>query len=110
MARTYAETRRAFRFLNLAQNSSLNDLYCVYIVLALGLAQRTPPGKAPEQDAGLNLLTVAEMTGIPRETARRKIHRLIESGFVVRHPSGEYGLTSSAILEKVVGPLMSPAI
>lgn len=35
-----------------------------------------------------NALSIAESTGIPRETVRRKVNKLIERGWVVREPSG----------------------
>lgn len=37
---------------------------------------------------GVNLLSIAEITGIPRETVRRKVARLIAEGSVTRREDG----------------------
>ncbi len=31
---------------------------------------------------GLSMLTIGELTGIPRETVRRKVHRLVDMGYL----------------------------
>jgi hypothetical protein len=44
---------------------------------------------------GVNGQSVAESLGIPKETARRKIHELIEAGWIVRH-EGQLHFTARA--------------
>lgn len=43
-----------------------------------------------EAQRGVNALSVAEATGIPRETTRRKIKKLIELGAILEVRRGEY--------------------
>ncbi len=43
-----------------------------------------------------NMLSVAEASGIPRETVRRKVAKLIELGFVARDPDGTLAATRKA--------------
>ncbi len=45
-----------------------------------------------DQQRGCNALSVAESTGLPRETVRRKINRLIEMGILARRGAGDYVL------------------
>lgn len=42
----------------------------------------TLPGNLPQAIKRLNTTTLSKISGIPRETVRRKINRLIELGFV----------------------------
>lgn len=42
----------------------------------------TPPGNLPQAVKRLNTTTLSKISGIPRETVRRKINKLIELGFV----------------------------
>lgn len=42
----------------------------------------TPPGSLPQVIKRLNTTTLSKISGIPRETVRRKINRLIELGLV----------------------------
>lgn len=46
----------------------------------------------PRQSRGLNAMSVAEICGIPRETARRKLKRLIERKIILMGPDGLYYL------------------
>ena len=41
---------------------------------------------------GLNALSLAEITQIPRETARRKLLALVERGYLVREGDGLFTL------------------
>lgn len=43
-----------------------------------------------DQQRGCNVLSVAESTLLPRETARRKMNRLVEMGILVRRGVGDY--------------------
>jgi hypothetical protein len=45
-----------------------------------------------ERQRGVNALSIAAATGIPRETARRKIKRLLELGVLVETGRGKYVL------------------
>jgi hypothetical protein len=46
---------------------------------------------------GVNALSMAESTGVPRETARRKIKQLVEMGFLVRRSHGDYVLKPGVV-------------
>ncbi|MCW5748556.1 MAG: winged helix-turn-helix transcriptional regulator [Alphaproteobacteria bacterium] len=41
---------------------------------------------------GCNALSIAEATGLPRETVRRKMKRLVDMGFLVHRGVGDYVL------------------
>lgn len=68
------------------------DKFLVMMVIGLRTTQhpdfrRHPPGAAPGDplpSLGVNGQSVADSLGIPKETVRRKIHELIEAGWVVR--------------------------
>ena len=49
------------------------------------VATSLPPGVA----AGCNVSSIAAATGLNRETTRRKVNALIESGYLVRSAAGE---------------------
>ena len=44
----------------------------------------------------INLRSIADFSGIPRETVRRKINQLVELGWVARQPDGSLLATSKA--------------
>lgn len=48
-------------------------------------------------DQPINIQSIAECSGIPRETVRRKVHKLEELGFIERDPSGMLKVTSKAM-------------
>jgi hypothetical protein len=50
-----------------------------------------------DRQRGCNALSVAEATGLPRETVRRKINRLVEMGILVRRGVGDYVLRPGVI-------------
>ena len=52
-----------------------------------------------------NAYSIAAATGLPRETVRRKIARLIEMGWIVRNGNGHLYLTESALAQ--FGALLS---
>jgi hypothetical protein len=55
-----------------------------------------------EPQRGVNALSVSQATGIPRETTRRKIKKLIEYGAVVEVKRGEYVLKPGFLQQKPV--------
>jgi hypothetical protein len=60
---------------------------------------------------GMNAMSLAEICGIPRETARRKLRRLIERDFVVVGPDGLYYLAKPFSVDDLledIGPLYQP--
>jgi hypothetical protein len=60
---------------------------------------------------GMNAMSLAEICGIPRETARRKLRRLIERDFVTVGPDGLYYLGKPFSVEDLledIGSLYQP--
>ena len=56
-------------------------------------------GRTPMREdarAAINALSVAEYTGIPRETVRRKVNELIQKGWVSRDDNGDLVPTEKA--------------
>ena len=47
-------------------------------------------------DQPINIQSIAECSGIARETVRRKVHKLEELGFIARDPSGMLTITDKA--------------
>ncbi len=43
-----------------------------------------------DRQRGCNALSIAEATGLPRETVRRKMKRLVDMGILVRRSVGDY--------------------
>jgi hypothetical protein len=77
------------------------DLYLIYLVFLLAeLSRVIAHGEARaagartrfEAPRGLNALSIAEITRIPRESARRKLQRLVALGYVRRAEDGLYFL------------------
>jgi len=62
------------------KSGSLGDLYNLYILLALAHQEEASSFEPPAR--GLNLFSISEMTGVPRETVRRRLKVLIEAGYV----------------------------
>jgi hypothetical protein len=60
------------------------DQYLIHVVFMLAQHDRSPGG------GGLNVFSVAEITGIPRETVRRKLVAMAARGEVQRHDDGLY--------------------
>lgn len=87
---SYSAGCKLFEILRQVRSTHHGDLEEYLILYSLVLADTyekqvrpIPEGAAPRRH-GLNLLSVSEITGIPRETVRRKIARLIEAGSVGR--------------------------
>jgi hypothetical protein len=76
------------------------DQYLIYMVFVLtDLSRRaqisSPPSRGQPftpKEIGLNTLSVADITEIPRETARRKLRLLVASGYLCRRPNQLYYL------------------
>lgn len=76
------------------------DQYLIYMVFVLSDLSRqlqaragtAAPSAAPAEQAGLNALSVADITEIPRETARRKLRLLVEAGYLRLDPDHLYYL------------------
>lgn len=82
----FSRVKAVFGFLNFVHTSEINDLYNLYIMLALAYVDPKWNARA-DRDAfrpiGLNLLKISEMTGIPRETVRRRLKSLLGANLVV---------------------------
>jgi hypothetical protein len=75
------------------------DRYLIHMVCMLaehGRRRRAAPSNAP----GLNAFSLAEITGIPRETVRRKLRGMIEDGLIRRGGDGLYYPGPEASLER----------
>jgi hypothetical protein len=77
------------------------DQYLLYLIFLLAeLAQITARADAearghrpqPSARRGMNALSLADITRIPRETTRRKLQLLVEHGYLTRGETGLYYL------------------
>jgi hypothetical protein len=74
------------------------DQYLIYLIFLLDdLAREAGSRDAsrrsrPSEPRGLNALSIAEITDIPRETTRRKLQMLVAGGYVERGYDGLYYL------------------
>jgi hypothetical protein len=74
------------------------DQYLIYLIfllddLAREIASRDGLRRGrPLEQRGMNALSIAEITDIPRETARRKLQLLVAGGYVERGYDGLYYL------------------
>ncbi|MDO8902886.1 MAG: hypothetical protein Q7V15_16205 [Phenylobacterium sp.] len=70
------------------------DQYVLYLTFLLSeLADRlNSEGAAPRPQRGLNALSLSEITGIPRESARRKLLLLAANGYLNRDENGLFTL------------------
>ncbi|WP_199699084.1 replication/maintenance protein RepL [Oleomonas cavernae] len=60
-----------------------------------------------ERQIGIKGLGVAEATGLPRETVRRKLKRLVELGIIDRREDGNYILRPGALQGPIYGGLLA---
>jgi hypothetical protein len=87
------------------------DAFLIFLIFAADtlrrsrLGPRSADGDAPQQPGGINALSVSEITGIPRETARRKLQSLVTMGCVVRDASGLYQVDPRFNLESLLADL-----
>jgi len=58
----------------------------------------TPPGpeRLKQQDS-TNAFSISEATGIPRETVRRKINKMVKKGWLTKGPKGEISINELAV-------------
>lgn len=74
------------------------DQYLIYLVFLLDdlaqviSAQSRGSRRQETEVRGLNALSIAEVTSIPRETARRKLQLLVACGYIERGADGLYYL------------------
>jgi hypothetical protein len=102
---------RAFTSLLIALRRDFSgDLDMLLVLAVIGdrrLSRRTTPdaltyqqiGRTPVREDGIatiNALSIAEYTGIPRETVRRKVNELIQKGWVTRDDNGDLVPTPKA--------------
>lgn len=96
-----------------ATRRQIGDLDAALILGVVGLSalaatrreiQQTKPGQVPNHDGGLvpprsviNAHSLAALTGIPRETVRRKLAFLETAGFLERQPNGAWRLAPDEI-------------
>jgi len=97
------------------------DAFLIFLIFAADtlrrprLDPRSAEGDASQPPGGINALSVSEITGIPRETARRKLQSLITMGYVVRDASGLYNVDPRCNLESLLadigtGPAPAPMV
>ena len=76
------------------------DQYLIYMVFVLSDMSRRASNSSSSQtdssnirrDVGLNTLSIADITEIPRETARRKLRLLVQAGYLKRGANQLYYL------------------
>ena len=74
------------------------DQYLIYLIFLLDdlgrevAARDAPRGSRRSEPRGLNALSIADITDIPRETARRKLQMLVAGGYIERGYDGLYYL------------------
>jgi hypothetical protein len=88
------------------------DLYLLFMVFVQAEMERAVKGRRGPS-VGLNALSVAAACGIPRETARGKLHRLTEAGWLRSGPDGLHylsGRADSAGEYRVLSKIAEPAL
>lgn len=76
------------------------DQYLLYLTFLLYELQQTTGVAQAGPRRGLNAHSLAEITQIPRETARRKLLALTERGFLERDPAGLFILSDRYDLDE----------
>ena len=71
------------------------DLYLLFMVFVQAEMERVVSGRRGPS-VGLNALSVAAACGIPRETARGKLRRLTDAGWLRAGPDGLHYLSGKA--------------
>lgn len=91
------------------------DQYVLYLTFLLSELADRINGEAgvPRQSRGLNALSLSEITGIPRESARRKLLLLAANGYLNRDADGLFTLADRYGLETFFAelkPLFADAV
>lgn len=91
------------------------DQYVLYLTFLLSELADSINGEAgaPRQSRGLNALSLSEITGIPRESARRKLLLLAANGYLHRDADGLFTLADRYGLETFFAelkPLFADAV
>jgi len=87
------------------------DAFLIFLVFAADTLRRSRLGPrsaeqaGTQQAGGINALSISEITGIPRETARRKLQALNTMGYVVRDANGLYQVNPGFNLDKLLTEL-----
>ncbi len=99
--------KTAFSLLETANRSSCGDVYGFHILIALGLnlPAAWTPGHDCETSHGLSAMSISQMTGIPRETVRRKLKALLEAGLIVPSTGKTYRLNDGDELWNCLRPI-----
>jgi hypothetical protein len=88
------------------------DLYLLFMVFVQAEMERAISGRRGPP-IGLNALSVSAACGIPRETARGKLHRLTVAGWLRSGPDGLHylsGETSGATEYSALTRIAAPAL
>lgn len=86
------------------------DQYLLYLIFLLAdlsesMSQAAQPHRISSRPRGLNALSLADITRIPRESARRKLLALAERGYLVRDAEGLFVLGDQYGLDQFFGDL-----
>jgi hypothetical protein len=88
------------------------DLYLLFMVFVQAEMERVVSGRRGPS-VGLNALSVAAACGIPRETARGKLRRLTDAGWLRADPDGLHYLSGKAdgageysVLNRIAAPAL----
>jgi hypothetical protein len=86
------------------------DQYLIYLIVMLpGLARQSAPRAGAPAALGLNAGSIADITGIPRETVRRKLRAMSGRGQVQRGDDGLFYPGPAANLDGFVAELLQSA-
>lgn len=86
------------------------DQYLIYLIIMLpGLARQSAPRPGATAALGLNAGSIADITGIPRETVRRKLRAMSGRGHVRRGDDGLFYPGPAANLDGFVVELLQSA-
>lgn len=86
------------------------DQYLIYLIVMLpGLARQSAPRPGAPAALGLNAGSIADITGIPRETVRRKLRAMTGRGQVRRGDDGLFYPGPAANLDGFVVDLLQSA-
>lgn len=117
LANLFLTTHRAFQSTEIAINPTELQIYLTVAVANVQKLMRER--QIPEQFSGTDILprewvvpisrnAIASATGLPRETVRRQVEKMIERGLLVEDPRG--GVTPPiGMVEKLgIAPILEP--